>query len=88
MPHDPDWLSDTDPKARAVFLDLLRKMPPGEKLEAVFGLNRMLLALQESDVRRLYPNASGREVFLRVAARRLDRDTMIRVYAWDPKEHP
>jgi hypothetical protein len=36
----------------------------------------------------MYPQASEREVFLRVAARRLDRDSMIRAYGWDPALHP
>jgi hypothetical protein len=36
----------------------------------------------------MYPDAGEREVFLRVAARRLDRETMIKVYGWDPKLHP
>jgi hypothetical protein len=34
------------------------------------------------------PDAGDREVFLRVAARRLDRETMIQVYGWDPDLHP
>jgi len=36
----------------------------------------------------MYPEADEREIFLRVAARRLDRDTMIKVYGWDPLRHP
>ena len=70
-----------------VFLDLQRKMPVSEKLQAIFGMMRMLCNLSESDVRRMYPQADDREVFLRAAARRLDRDTMIRVYGWDPQAH-
>ena len=36
----------------------------------------------------MYPHADEREVFLRVAARRLDRQAMIDVYGWDPDQHP
>lgn len=36
---------------------------------------------------RMYPEADEREVFLRVAARRLDRESMIKAYGWDPDEH-
>jgi hypothetical protein len=32
-----------------------------------------------------WPEADEHEIFLRTAARRLDRETMIRVYAWDPQ---
>ncbi len=82
---DYDWYSDTDPKALEVFLDLQRKMSPGEKLRAVFELTEFMLHFAESDVRRLYPKADEREVFLRLAARHLGRETMIRVYGWDPE---
>ena len=84
---DYDWFRDTDPKALEVFLELQRKMTPAEKVRAVFGLTNMLLRLSESGVRSLFPKADDREVFLRAAARRLDRDTMIRVYGWDPQAH-
>jgi hypothetical protein len=82
-----DWFRDTDPRALEVFLDLQREMPVADKLQATFGMMEMLWNLAESGVRSMYPQAGEREVFLRTAARRLDRDTMIRVYGWDPKAH-
>jgi hypothetical protein len=39
-------------------------------------------------VRRQYPTADDREVLRRVAARHLDRDTMIRAFGWDPESPP
>ena len=83
MEH-PQPYSDTDPRAMEVWLDLLRRMPPGEKLAAVFGLNQMAFALSEAGVRMDYPEANDREVFLRAAARRLGSDLMLRVYGWVP----
>jgi hypothetical protein len=77
-----DWFSDTDPKALEVFLDLQRKMSPSEKLERVFKANAMMHSLADADVRRLYPNAGDREVFLRAAARRLVTDLMKKAYGW------
>jgi hypothetical protein len=77
-----DWFSDTDPKALDVFLDLQRKMSPSEKLQRVFQANAMMRALAEADVRRLYPDADEREVFLRAAARRLGPELMMKVYGW------
>jgi hypothetical protein len=76
--------SDTDPKAMEVWLDLLRKMPPGRKIESVFALSRMAIQFSEAGVRMAYPDADDREVFLRIAARHLSRDLMIRAYGWDP----
>jgi hypothetical protein len=82
-----DWYRDTDPRALQVFLDLQRKMTVSEKFETIFGMMEMLWNLSEAGVRSIYPLADDREVFLRTAARRLDRETMIRVYGWDPRAH-
>jgi hypothetical protein len=82
-----DFYSDTDPAALEVFLDLQRRMPPEKKLAMVFSSIRLLSGLGEAAIRRDYPTASDREIFLRQAARRLDRETMIRVYDWDPDAH-
>ena len=82
-----DFYSDTDPRALEVFLSLQRQMPAGKKVAAVFEISAMLLRLSEAGVRQLYPEADPREVFLRMAARRLDRETMIRAYGWDPELH-
>jgi hypothetical protein len=82
------WYDDTDPQAFEVFLQLHREMTPGQRIAKVFELIAFQESLQQSSVRSMYPNAGEREVFLRVAARRLDRETMIRVYGWNPDEHP
>ena len=84
MPRPRDWYPDTDPKALEVFIDLQRKMTPAQKTAGVFQMNEMLWRTVEAHERQTHPNASEREIFLRVAAHRLDRDTMIRVYGWDP----
>jgi hypothetical protein len=41
-----------------------------------------MIALQTAEVRRLHPEASDREVFLRVTARRLGSELMRKVYGW------
>lgn len=79
-----DWYSDTDPKALKVFIECQRALAPEEKIRKVFQLNRLLRGLAEASERQLHPEASDREIFLRVAARRLDRETMKQVYGWDP----
>jgi len=79
-----DYYRDTDAKALEVFLDLQRKMTGPEKIAAVFQMNEMLWELAESSVRQQYAEACDREVFLRTAARFHDRETMKRVYGWDP----
>jgi len=79
-----DWYSDTDPKALKVFIDLQRKMSPSAKTAGIFQMLEMMWRTTEAHERQMHPEASDREIFLRVAAHRLDRQTMIRVYGWDP----
>jgi hypothetical protein len=83
-----DWFRDTDPRALQVFLQLQRAMPAAQKVATVFELTNMAMRAAEAGVRLQHPGASDREIFLRAAARRLDRRTMIAAYAWDPDEHP
>ena len=82
------WYEDTDPKALEVFLQLHREMTPGERVARIFEMAGFQENLQRASVRSMYPDADEREVFLRVAARRLDRETMIKAYGWDPDLHP
>jgi hypothetical protein len=82
------WYEDTDPEALKVFIQLHREMTPGQRVARVFELTAFQESLQRASVRSMYPQASERESFLRVAARRLDRETMIRVHGWDPDLHP
>jgi hypothetical protein len=86
MKH-PAWYADTDPKALDVFIDLQRKMTASEKIVGVLEMNELLWRMTEAEERRLHPQATDREIFLRVAAHRLDRETMIKVYGWDPVAH-
>jgi hypothetical protein len=84
----PKWYEDTSPEALEHFLELHRQMTPSQRGTRVFELNEMHEGIQRAGVRAMYPTASEEEVFLRVAARKLDRETMIKVYGWDPAEHP
>jgi hypothetical protein len=82
------FFEDTDPQALEVFIDVHRKMTPGERAAQIFELVAFMDGLQRSSVKSMYPNADEQEIFLRVVARRLDRNDMIRVYGWDPDLHP
>lgn len=70
-----------------VWLDLQRRMKPGDKIAAVLAASQLVLQLYEAGVRLQYPNADDREVLMRTAARHLSRDLMIRAYGWDPQLH-
>lgn len=82
-----EWFEDTDPKAFEVYIRLHRAMQPAERLARVFELCELQESLQIANVRHAWPEAGEREIFLRVAARRLDRDLMMKAYGWDPDLH-
>jgi len=59
-------------------------MQPWEKLRLV---EQLVLASEELalvGIRERQPGASERELELRLAALRLDREAMIRLFGWDP----
>jgi hypothetical protein len=84
MTH-PEEFTDTDPRAMEVWLDLLRQKPLGERLATTLALADLTLKMAEAGVRASHPQASDREVFLRLAARHLPRELMVRAYGWDPE---
>jgi hypothetical protein len=85
MEFEPDF-SDTDPRALAVMIELQRNMPPGDKAALALQMSEMLLGLAEAGVRTMYPQASEREVLVRLALRHLDRDLVLRAYGWCPDD--
>jgi len=82
--HTPEF-SDTDPRAMEVWLEILRRKTPEEKIAMAFKLSEFAIRVSEAGVRARYPEAGEREVFLRSAALRLPRDLMIGAYGWDPE---
>jgi len=78
---------DTSGQADRVQFEILRRMSLEERVELFRSINNSVQELALIGIRQRHPHASERETFLRLAATRLDRDTMIRVYGWDPEEH-
>ena len=76
--------ADTRPEAARVLLEGYRRMTPAEKVARVIDLSRATSQLAETRIRAQYPTATDREVRLRLAALRLGRETMVRVFGWDP----
>jgi len=88
QPHaDVDFVRDTSAAALAVFHEIQRKRPIGQKLVDVFDLSEGLFETVKAGIRLRYPEADEREVFLRAVAGRVPRELMIRAYNWDPAEH-
>ena len=61
-------------------------MTPADKLRRVEALNEAALQMAASRITRQYGPMSDRELRLRLASLWLDRETMIRVFDWDPSE--
>lgn len=77
--------SDTSSEADALMFRLWRQASPAQKLRKVFGVGKMVNDLVRGELRKRYPDATPREIELRLAARNLDRETMIRAFRWDPE---
>ena len=79
--------SDTSPEVEDLMFQLWRRATPSQKLRKVFGIGKMINDLIRGELRRRYPDATPREIELRLASRNLDRKTMLRAFDWDPELH-
>ena len=77
-------LSDTHPKIQQMLIEHYRKKTAQQKLECVTELNHAVQQLALSRILKQYGPISEYEQRLRLAALWLDRETMIKVFNWDP----
>ena len=78
-------LEDTTPEAERVIIELARATPVWRKFEQVAETTETCRAFAMAGLRERYPEATQEELRRRLAALVLDRETVIRVYGWDPK---
>ena len=71
---------DTSPEAWAVFLDIQKRMTPGEKIARVFELSARVKAMAEAGLRQRYPDASDEEIRMRAIRQRLGDELFEKVY--------
>ena len=69
-----------------IIIEGYQKMTPWEKMKRVSELNKAIQQLALSRIRRQYGKIPEQEQKLRLASLWLDRNTMIRVFDWDPQE--
>jgi hypothetical protein len=72
--------ADTTPEAWLVFLDSVRRMSPAERIRRAFELSELVQSAAESGLRRAFPEADDREIFLRAAQQRLGPGLFRKVY--------
>jgi hypothetical protein len=71
---------DTSPEAWKVWLDLMRKMTPEEKLQRTVEFSGMVRRFGEAGLRQAYLDAGEREIFLRAAQRQLGNELFQKVF--------
>ncbi len=79
-------MNDTHTLIEKIVVEGYRKMTPWEKMKRVSELNKAVQQLALSRIRKQYGEISEYEQKLRLASLWLDRNTMIRVFDWDPQK--
>ncbi len=78
--------NDTHPKIRQMQIEGYRRMTPQQKMECIISMTNAVRQMAAMRIRKQYGDISEYEMRLRLAALWLDRDIMIKVFNWDPKE--
>ena len=78
-------LEDTAPDAERLLIELARATPVWRKFEQVAETTATCREFAMIGLRKRYPQATEEDLQRRMAALVLDRETVIRVYGWDPK---
>jgi hypothetical protein len=78
---------DTHPAVEQMMLAHWRRASPQQKLDRMFAMGRTVNELARAELRSRYPEATAREIDLRLRSRSLDRATMIAAFGWDPELH-
>jgi hypothetical protein len=79
-------VNDTHPQARKILIDGYRQMSPQQKMHCVSSMTQAVQQMALARIRKQYGNIPEHELRLRLASLWLDRDTMIKVFHWDPKK--
>ena len=79
-------LDDTPPEIRKVMVEGYRRMSPAEKAKRMVQLTRGVQQMALMGLRDRHPDASPRELRLRLAALWIDPETMRKAFGWDPGE--
>jgi len=72
--------ADTSPEVWELVLDLQRKMSPSQRLQYALEWSEVVRQFQLAGVRRRYPDADEREIFLRAARINLGDELFQKVY--------
>lgn len=79
-------ISDTPAHIQALLIAGYRRLSPRQKMQRVSELNKAVQQFALARIRKQYGELPEREQRLRLAALWLDRETMMRVFDWDPQK--
>ena len=79
-------ISDTSPEAEKILIEGYRRMSIQEKFHKMVEMTSFIKQLQIEETRRRHPEASERELQLRVASRTISPDLMRKAFGWDPEK--
>ena len=77
-------MEDSHKNIKKVQIEGYRRMTPAEKMKRVSELTKAVQQLALIRIRQQYGDIPEKEQKLRLASLWLDRETMIRVFDWDP----
>ena len=80
----PIPISDTPPHIQEILMAGYRGMSPQKKLKRVSELTKAVQQLALARINQQYGKLSERGQHLRLASLWLDRETMSKVFNWDP----
>ena len=79
-------LSDTKYDAEKILIEGYRRMSPTQKLKQVGDLTVTVQQFALARIRKFHGDSPEQEQRLRLASLWLDRETMIRIFNWDPEK--
>lgn len=77
---------DTSPQADARYHELLRRMPPENRLEAAIRLSQAVRELALAGIRARHPEADDQELRVRLTVRLYGRDSALRLFGHVPDD--
>lgn len=77
---------DTSPEAWAIMQDALRSWTPRQRVERAAALTVLAHSFALAELRRRYPDEDDRKHRLRLAARYIDKETMLAAFGWAPDD--
>ena len=78
--------ADTDEATERKLIELTRQMPDEKKLRILFSQIETGRQLALAGLKNRYPKALQEELKKRYAALVLDRETVMKIYGWDPEK--